>query len=62
MKLVCAWCGRVIAGPTVNIEDDDYEAFLICKSCANKVFGESTDVDIPKVYEAIQAKSGRYEN
>ena len=62
MKLFCSWCGRVIAGPTVGIEDDDYVVPLICKSCSNKVFDEGDKVDISKAYEVIRSKSGRYEN
>lgn len=62
MKIVCTWCERVIAGPTVNIEDDDYVVPSICKSCSKEVFEEGAEVDISKIYEVIQAKSGRYEN
>lgn len=62
MKLVCAWCERVIAGPIMGIEDDDYEVPLICKACCNEVFEEGDKVDISKAYEVIQAKSGKYEN
>jgi hypothetical protein len=62
MKIVCSWCERLIAGPTIGTEDDDYVVPLICKSCSKEVFGEDIDVDIAKVYEVIQAKSGRYEN
>jgi hypothetical protein len=59
MKIVCSWCERVIAGPTVGIEDDEP---LICKSCCQEVFEEGDKVDISKAYAMIQAKSGRYDN
>ena len=58
MKIVCSWCERVIAGPTIGIEDGDYEVPLICNSCCNEVFEEGDDTDISEVYAAIQAKSG----
>jgi hypothetical protein len=60
MKIVCSWCERVIAGPTVGIEDDDYVVPLICKSCCEEVFEEGEPVNISKAYAAIQTKSGRY--
>jgi hypothetical protein len=62
MKIVCSWCNRIIAGPTVNIEDEDYVVPSMCKSCSKEVFGEGTEIDISKIYAVIQAKSGRYEN
>jgi hypothetical protein len=60
MKTICSWGETVIAGPTVNIEDDDYVRPSICKSCCNEVFEEGDETDISKIYNAIQAKSGRY--
>jgi hypothetical protein len=62
MKLVCAWCERVIAGPIIGIEGGDCEVPLICKSCCEEVFEEGDKTDISQIYAAIQAKSGRYEN
>jgi hypothetical protein len=62
MRIVCSWCERVIVGPTVGIEDGDYVAPLICKSCCNEVFEEGDKTDISEIYAAIQAKTGRYEN
>jgi hypothetical protein len=35
---------------------------LICKACSSEVFDEGDKTDISKIYAAIQAKSGRYEN
>jgi hypothetical protein len=57
MKIICAWCERVIAGPTVGIDDDDYVVPLIFKSCSNEVFEEGDKVDISKAYAVIQAKT-----
>jgi hypothetical protein len=62
MKIVYAWCKRVIAGPTVGIEGDDYVVPLICKSGCEEVFEEGEKTDMSKIYAAIQSKSGRYEN
>jgi hypothetical protein len=62
MKLVCAWCERVIEGPIIGIEGGDEVAPLICKACFYDVFKEGDKTDVSKIYAAIQAKSGRYEN
>lgn len=62
MKIICSWCKRVIAGPTVGLEDDDYVFPLICKSCCDEVLEEGTAVDVSKAYDVIQAKSGRFMN
>jgi hypothetical protein len=61
-KVVRSWCERVMAGPKVNIEDDDYVLTPICKARCNEGFEEGDKVDIPTVYAAIQAKSRRYLN
>jgi hypothetical protein len=62
MKIVCAWCERVIADPTVGIVDDDYVVPLICKACFYDVFEEGDKTDLSEIYVAILTKSGRYEN
>ncbi len=62
MKLVCAWCESVIAGPIIGIEGGDEVAPFICKGCFYEVFEEGDKADISELYAAIQAKSGRYEN
>jgi hypothetical protein len=55
-------CERIIAGPIIGVEDDDYVVPLICKACCNEVFEEGEEVDISKAYAVIQRKSGRHEN
>lgn len=62
MKLVGAWCERVIAGPIIGKEGGDEVVPLICKSCCDEVFEEGEEVNISKTYAVIHAKSGRYEN
>jgi hypothetical protein len=62
MKMVCSRCERVIAGPTLGIKDDDYEVPLICKAYCNEIFEEGDKIEISEIYDAIQVKSGRYEN
>jgi hypothetical protein len=62
MKIVCSWCERIIAGPIIGIEGGDVVKPLICKACSSEVFDEGDKTDISKIYAAIQAKSGRYEN
>jgi hypothetical protein len=62
MKLVCAWCDRVIAGAIVGIEGGDEVAPSICKACFYDVFEEGDKTDISEIYATIQAKGGRYEN
>ena len=42
----------------MNIEDDDYEVPLICKSCCNEVFEERDKKDISKIYAVIQQRVG----
>jgi hypothetical protein len=62
MKMVCSSCERVIAGPTLGIKDDDYEVPIICKACCNEIFEEGDTTEISEIYDAIRAKSRRYEN
>ena len=59
MKLDRTWSERVIAGPIVNIHEDDYIVPLICEDCFYKVFEEGDRAEIPEIYAVIQAESGR---
>jgi hypothetical protein len=60
MKLICAWCERVISGPVIGLEGGDEVKPLICKSCFYDVFDEGDKIDLSEIYAAIEAKSGRY--
>lgn len=62
MKIICSWCERVLAVPTLGIEGGDEAKPLICKACFYDVFEEGDKVEISKAYATIQSKSGSYEN